>query len=54
MKASKGPELVVIATKYKNRALRVDYYTKSGKPVSKEKVIRETDSKGAVRYYCSI
>ena len=44
---TKKQELVVVATKYKNQPIKIDYYTKSGESISKNSVIREKNSSGA-------
>ena len=50
-KINNRQEAIVIATKYKNKKIIVDYYTKSGEPLSKDDIKKESDSKGVRFYY---
>lgn len=51
MKNNKRQEAIVIATKYKDKKIFVDYYTKSGETLSKDDVKKESDKKGVRFYY---
>lgn len=51
-KIHKKKEVYFIATKYKNKPIKIDFYTNTGEAVSVKDVKKEQDKFGTKFYHC--